>query len=273
MSLWRAFVLGLVQGATEFLPISSSGHLVLLPWLFHWEHPDLVFDTTAHLGTFVAVLAYFWRDCWALLVAWWRSVAERRVRTVDARLAWLILLATIPAGVLGYLFEDLLEPLFSAPTWAAGFLLVTGTILTLGERLGRRQRDLGDLRWKDALLIGIAQAFAILPGISRSGATIATGLQCGLKREGAARFSFLLSIPITLGTGVFKLLELFSAPGEAIGFGLALGFLAALFGGYACIRWLLAFLRRGKLYVFAAYCWAVGLVALALLALQWVTSG
>lgn len=265
MNIVQALVLGIVQGATEFVPISSSGHLVLVPWLLDWPQPGLVFDTIVHWGTLVAVLAVFWRDLVALAQAWARSLVERSLEPTEARLAWLIIVGTLPPALMGFLCQDFFEGLFSSPGWVAALLLVTGVILALSERLGKRQRSMGDLGWLDSVLIGLAQGLAISPGISRSGATIAMGLLRGVKREAAARYSFLLATPIILGAGLLPLAELFRA--EVVGAllpPLIIGFLAAAISGYLCIRVLLAYLQRGRLYVFAIYCWLAGIMSLTL---------
>lgn len=264
MTLLRAIILGLIQGATEFIPVSSSGHLVLVPWLLGWEEPGLTFDTVLHLGTLVAVLAYFWRDWWRLITAWLRGLVRWRWDDPDARLAWLLVVGTIPAAVLGFTLEDFFESLFGQPAWVAFFLLVTAALLALSEWLGRRGRQIEELRWSDAVLIGLGQAAAIAPGISRSGATMSAGLFRGLERPAAARFSFLLSTPVILGAGAFKLLDLFSLPDPlAHAPVLVAGFLAAAISGYLCIWGLLRYLQRGRLYPFAIYCAVAGSVALA----------
>ncbi|MBM4464622.1 MAG: undecaprenyl-diphosphatase UppP [Chloroflexi bacterium] len=265
MNLVQALVLGIVQGATEFIPISSSAHLVLVPWLLDWPEPGLAFSTIVHWGTLVAVLAVFWRDLIALARAWARSLVERNLDQAQARLAWLIIVGTLPAALIGFLWQDFFESLFSSPGRVAALLLVTGTILAISEWLGKRQRSMGDLNWLDSVLIGLAQGLAIAPGISRSGATMATGLLRGVKRETAARYSFLLATPIILGAGLLPLTELFRA--EAVGVQLpplVVGFLAAAISGYLCIRFLLAYLQRGRLYVFAIYCWLAGIVSLTI---------
>lgn len=265
MNIVQALVLGIVQGATEFVPISSSGHLVLVPWLLDWPEPGLVFDTIVHWGTLVAVLAVFWRDLVALVQAWARSLVERNLDSTEAQLAWLIIVGTLPAALMGFLWEDFFESLFRSPGRVAALLLVTGAILALSERLGKRQRSMGDLSWLDSVLIGLAQGLAIAPGISRSGATMAMGLLRGVKREAAARYSFLLATPIILGAGLLPLAELFRA--EVVGAvlpPLIIGFLAAAISGYLCIRVLLAYLQRGRLYVFAIYCWLAGIMSLTL---------
>jgi len=285
VTLFQAFLLGVLQGATEFLPVSSSGHLVLVPWLFGWGEPGLAFDAVVHWGTALAVVVYFWRDWVSIVTAFFRSLppqvgglraalAGREIPTdrrgaglasVDARLAWLILLGTVPAAVIGFLLEDFFEAMFARPPAAAAFLLVTATLLTVAERLGRRQRELDRLTWVDALVIGLAQALAIFPGISRSGATIAAGLAQGLRREPAARFSFLLATPIIFGAGLFKLVDLAQVgdlPAQAPT--LALGFLSAGVVGFGCIHFLLRYLQRRRLYPFAVYCAAAGVACLLL---------
>jgi len=269
MSLVQALILGIVQGATEFLPISSSGHLVLVPWLLHWPEPSLAFDTLVHWGTLLAVLAVFWRDLVALTRAWARSLVERNLDSPEARLAWLIVVGTLPAALAGFLWQDFFESLFSSPGWVAALLLVTGAILALSERLGKRQRSMGDLGWLDSVLIGLAQGMAIAPGISRSGATIAMGLLRGVKREAAARYSFLLATPIIFGAGLLQLAKLSRAEAvEARLPTIIVGFLTAAVSGYLGIRFLLAYLQRGRLYVFAIYCWLVGTVSLTILLLR-----
>jgi undecaprenyl-diphosphatase len=238
---------------------------VLVPWLLDWPEPGLAFDTIVHWGTLVAVLAFFWCDLVALARAWARSLMERNLEGTEARLAWLIIVGTLPTALIGYLWEDIFERLFSSPSRVAVLLLVTGAILALSERLGKRQRSMGDLNWLDSVLIGLAQGLAIAPGISRSGATIAMGLLRGVKREAAARYSFLLATPIILGAGLLPLAELFQAGAAGAQLlPLIIGFLTAAISGYLCIRFLLAYLQRGRLHVFAIYCWLVGIMSLTI---------
>ena len=263
MTIFQALLLGILQGATEFLPISSSGHLVLVPWLLNWQKPGLTFDTIVHLGTLVAVVIYFRRDIWRIFIGLLATLRERSLVNDDGRLGWLIALGSVPAAVIGFLLEDFFEALFGAPLIVSCLLLVTGLILFLSERASKRDRSLTAIGVKDSLLIGLAQAGAIAPGISRSGATIAAGLGLNVNREAAARFSFLLALPIILGAGLFKLkdtLEIGISGGEATV--LVAGFLAAAISGYACIYFLLAYVRRHSLYIFAWYCWAFGLLCL-----------
>ena len=264
MNLLYAFFLGILQGATEFLPVSSSGHLVLVPWLLGWPASGLAFDAVVHWGTAVAVVAYFWHD-WVSLVGAALKFAIPKSANLrsEARLAWLILLGTVPAALIGYLLEDFFEGMFARPVAAAAFLLVTAALLTASERLGRRQRDLDTLVWPDALLVGLAQALAIFPGISRSGATIAAGLARGLRREPAARFSFLLATPIILGAGLLKVADLAQVGGLAAQAPtLIVGFVAAGVVGFGCIHFLLRYLQRRRLYPFAVYCAIAGLACL-----------
>lgn len=269
MDIIRAVVLGIVQGATEFIPVSSSGHLVLVPWLLAWPPPGLVFDTVVHWGTLVAVLVYFWHDWWQLILAWVRGLFRWDWSNPDARLMWLILLGTLPAAVIGFALEDFFEALFGQPVWVSIFLLITAALLAIGEWLGRKTRSLEELHWPDAVLIGLGQAAAIAPGISRSGATISVALLRGVKRPAAARFSFLLGTPIIFAAGLFKLGELVAAPGAVSQLPVLIaGFAAAAVTGYFCIWLLLRYLQEGSLYPFSIYCAAVGLLFLLVVLLR-----
>jgi undecaprenyl-diphosphatase len=267
MSWFEALILGLIQGLTEFLPISSSGHLVLVPAVLGWETAPLVFDTTVHLGTLLALLVVFWRDLVGLLTAWWQGLRRRQpFATVESRLAWWIILGTIPGVLAGLLLENTFEDLFGSPHAAGAFLLLTAALLTLAEVLGRRQRELKETGWLDALLIGLGQAAAIAPGLSRSGTTIAVGMFRHLTREAAARFSFLLAVPIVAGAGLAQLAKwVLDGGGQAQALPLLIGFLGAALAGYAAIRLLLAYLRRRPLYPFAIYCAVVGVLAIVFL--------
>ncbi len=263
MDSLQAVILGLVQGLTEFLPVSSSAHLVLVPWALGWGEPGLLFDTVLHWGTLVAVVVYFWDDLWSLVRAWVDSIARRKVDTPQAWLAWLILIGTIPAAVIGFLLSDFFESLFSAPLAVAAFLIGTGLILAAAETSYDRIRKVDTLRLGDALIVGLAQAAAIAPGLSRSGLTITAGIFRGLGREAAARFSFLLSVPIILGAGLSQIAHAVASPGATAWFPLVLGFASAAISGYLAIHFLLGFVRRRRFWPFAVYCWVVGLAALA----------
>jgi undecaprenyl-diphosphatase len=285
MNIIQSLILGLVQGATEFIPISSSGHLTLIPWLFNWTFDPTfkgAFDVMAHWGTLVAVLAVFWRDLWALLQGWLRTLGigapvahpsgarvsgflARVAQDADGRMAWLIGIGSLPAALAGLLFEDFFEMLFGTPRIVSLLLLVTAGLLAFSEWRGRQGRDLSSLTWLDALVIGLGQATAIAPGISRSGSTIAAGLMRGVQRDAAARFSFLLSTPVILGAGVWQIKDLLASSEWTAHLGaLIVGFVAAALSGYLCIRFLLSYLRRGKLYPFAMYCSVAGIVCLVL---------
>ncbi len=273
MNIIHAIVLGIVQGLTEFIPVSSSGHLVLVPWALGWPSPGLFFDTMLHWGTLAAVLIYFWRDWIEIVRGFFRSLFTRgplnsapggRLSDPNARLAWAIILGSIPAVIVGFLLKDFVEALFDTPTAVGFFMLVTAAILTLSERYGRRERPLDSINIPDALAIGLAQAAAIAPGLSRSGATIAAGMGRRMTREAAARFSFLLATPAILGAGVLQLFDVVrGAETDAVSTAaVAVGTLTAAVVGYLCIRFLLAYLRRGKLYPFAIYCAVVGLIVI-----------
>ncbi|MHB9033148.1 MAG: undecaprenyl-diphosphatase UppP [Anaerolineae bacterium] len=262
MSILQSFILGIVQGITEFLPVSSSGHLVVIPWLFGWSDPGVTFDAVLHLGTIVALLAVFWRDIIRLVVGWFRSIFQRGQDNPDGRLAWLLVLSAIPAALLGFLLNDFFESLFGTPRLVALLLLVTAAILWVCEIVGKRQRSLTTLNWLDALLMGVAQGIAIAPGISRSGATMATGLARGLKREDSARFSFLMAIPVIIGAAGFKLLKASLDTAQVAS--LLVGFAAAAVAGYLVIRAFLGFVRSHSLKPFAIYCVVVGVAVFIL---------
>jgi undecaprenyl-diphosphatase len=268
VSSLQALVLGAVQGLTEFIPISSSGHLVLVPEVLGWQESGLAFDVLLHAASLVALLAYFWRDLRDLATGSLRGEPQAR------RMVWLLAIGTMPAGLAGVFLGDFFEDQFSDATASAWQLLATAVILVAAEqalrfhsrRVGRqnkRLREVGDLRSGDALAVGVAQAVSILPGISRSGATIATGLGLAMERDAAARFAFLLAIPALFGAMIVELPEL---KGSALGFGAgAAGFLGSLVTSYAAIWGLIRYLKTKTLYPFAAYCVVATFVFLALI--------
>jgi undecaprenyl-diphosphatase len=259
--LFQAAILGLVQGLTEFLPISSTAHLIVVPQLLGWNDPFIVsaaFDVMLHMGTLVALLVYFWRDLLRLLGAWLTSIRDRSIGAdPDRRLAWLLFVSVIPGALLGAFGESFFDTYFREPgrqLFIAALLLIGGLILAVAELIGRRSRDLTDLRWRDAAVIGVAQAFALFPGISRSGITIAAGLYLGLKREPAARFSFLMATPIIAGAGLWKARELLGGGlAETAVLPLIVGLVTSALAGLAAIAFLLAFLRRRSTGVFIGY--------------------
>lgn len=265
----QALVLGIVQGATEFLPISSSAHLVIVPWLLGWEPPTLAFDVALHMGTLAAVLAYFRRDWLRLAVALLQSLRERRVAGhPDRVVARLVIIGTVPAAVVGFFAEPYVEDLTDRPAVVGALLLVTALIL-FSTRYARGERRADQLTTADAVAIGLAQALAILPGISRSGSTIGMGLFRGLTPAEAARFSFLLAAPIIAGAGLSTVPDL--AAGETGGMGpaaITVGVAAAALTGVIAIHYLLKLLAASTLKPFAFYCLAVGLLTLALSAVR-----
>lgn len=273
MTLLQSLILGIVQGMTEFIPVSSSAHLVLVPWLLGWKFEPqaaFIFDVLVQMGTLLAVVVYYRRDLWGMAVAVFAGLTRGKpFGTFEARLAWLIVLATIPATVLGLALKGPFENVFGNPAGVAALLLGTAAILGASEYLGKFTRKIESLAWLDALLIGLAQAVAILPGISRSGATIAGGLARRLERPAAARFSFLMSVPVLVGAGVVELKDLAGMPNFAAQLPtIAVGFTAAAIVGYLCIRWLIGYLSRRPLYVFAGYCLVAGLACLAVAVLR-----
>jgi undecaprenyl-diphosphatase len=250
----RYLFLGLVQGLTEFLPVSSSGHLVIFQTLLGMKE-IIAFDTILHLATALALIVYFWKDILGLL----------RITNPESRKTLMLLLvATVITGVIGVCFKDYFESLFSSVAAVGAFLMLTGVVILLGERIGKGGRKLEQLNMWDAVLIGLAQGAAIAPGLSRSGTTISAALARNFDRSLAARFSFLLAIPTILGAGLLQSKAIFKAGTLGIGlWPLALGFLAAFFSGLLAIRFLLELIRRTRLNYFAYYCLALGLIVLA----------
>lgn len=264
MTLLQAIILGLVQGLTEFLPISSSGHLVLVPALLGWDLPPAAFDVLLHTGSLVAIVAYLWRDLLALVKGAFVGGADRKL------LGWLIL-ATVPAGIVGFTLENQISRLFHEPTLVAGLLIVTGIILLGTEALFSEPAPSGDrhlaadLTAPSSISIGLAQAMAILPGISRSGTTISVGMLAGLDRERAARFSFLMIVPVLIGASIDQIPELAGStfqPGVLVG-----GFLAALASSYLAVSGLMRYLANRSLRPFGMYCIVAGILAITALAL------
>jgi undecaprenyl-diphosphatase len=265
MSILQAVLLGIIQGATEFIPVSSSGHLVLVPALLGWAPPGLAYDAFLHLATLIAVIAYFWRDIVDLVVAWCHSWGHLTAMAPRERMAWLLIVSAIPGAILGYFLNDAVSAKFESPRFAGIMLLVTGLLLVGSEQVGRRVRDLDHLKLSDALWMGLAQGLAIAPGLSRSGATVSAGLLCGLRRDEAARFSFLMGIPIILGAGGMQVLKLTQGDLQSLGLGVFVaGFVAAAVAGYLAIRVLLNYVRSHSLRPFAYYCFVIGAAAIVL---------
>ncbi len=264
----QALVMGLVQGLTEFLPISSSGHLIVVPYLLGWHDPfidSLTFSVILHLGTLIALLIYFWREWLALVPAGLASIRDRSLADDPQRkLTWLIVIATIPAVIFGPLLNDTLEQAIRTPGLVAITLVIGAAILLIAERYGSRRFGLESLSFRGALAIGVAQALALVPGISRSGISISTGMGLGLDRESAARFSFLMAAPVIAGAGIFEARKLVGPGAEAANLDvLVVGFVASAIAGLAAIHFLLGYLRRSSTLVFVAYRVALAAVVAA----------
>ncbi len=259
MTPLQTLILGIIQGVTEFIPVSSSAHLVLIPWLLGWsldERPAFVFNVLVQVGTLVAVIAYFRRDLMTMTRCALLGIARGRpLETPEARTAWLLVLATIPAGVIGLAFKDYFVSTYSNPVQTAVELMGTSLIIWISELIGRRLRGFETIDGWDAAWMGVGQAIAIFPGISRSAATIAFGLGRNLERPSAARFSFLMSIPIFLAAGLMAVYDLLRIPNFMTDVPeMLIGFAASAVVGYLCIRWLLRFLAHHPMMVFAYYC-------------------
>lgn len=261
MPIYQAIVLGIVQGLAEFLPISSSAHLILVPWLFGWDDPGLAFDVALHWGTLVAVLAVFWRD-WIALIHDGLLGGPRR------RLFWALVISAIPGAILGALLNKWAEENLRDPMMIAATMAILGVLLWFADRVGKKQLTEDQMSYGKAAAIGIAQAAALIPGVSRSGGTITLGLFFGFRREEIARFSFLMSTPIIFGAGVLKLPkmlhEMHSGESHVSVAALLAGLVAAAIVGTLVIRWLLEYLRTRSYAVFAIYRMAVAVAIVAL---------
>ena len=255
MNLIHAAVLGALQGFTEVLPISSSAHLILVPWLLNWPESGLTFDVALHLGTFLALSLYFRRDIIELVASFFDVLASRRLNTPARRLPFLIIAATVPAAVVGKLFEDQIEAIFrSNPLLISAVLIVFGLILGLADYLGSKRLALDEIKPAGALTIGLLQCLALIPGVSRSGITITAALMLGFTRESAARFSFLISLPIVAGAALLKTVDLFKH-GIPAGEGLPMlvGIIFSAVSGYISVAFLLRFVQTRTLLPFVWY--------------------
>ena len=252
MSLLHAFVLGMVQGLGEFLPISSSAHLVITPWLFHWDDPGLGFDVALHWGTLVAVLFYFRNDVWLLVRGFYHSLlpSTRDRENIYQKLSWLIIIASIPGAIIGKLLESKVETVFRDPLLIAITMSSFAVVLLFADWYGKKQNNLNHVTAKNALCIGFAQAIAVIPGVSRSGATMAAALGLGFKREDAARFSFLMSIPIIFGAGLLKVRHFHDGVTTPE---LIVGFLSAVIFGFLSIKFLLRYISKHNYTLFVWY--------------------
>ncbi|MEA2383578.1 MAG: undecaprenyl-diphosphatase [Solirubrobacteraceae bacterium] len=265
MNALQAIVLGLVQGLTEFLPISSSGHLRIVPAFFGWDDPGAAFTAVIQLGTMAAVLLYFRADLWRIAVAWLRSLSDPSVRgDLDVRMGWYIILGTIPIAVLGLIFKNPIENQFRTLELIGATLIVFGVVMLFAEARSRRDRPLREITARDGLLIGLAQALALVPGVSRSGATISAGLLLNFDRAAAARYSFLLSVPAVVLSGLFELRH--AGEGNLPIGATAIATLLAFVTGYASIAFLLRYLAHHTIAVFVGYRIVLGVVVIALAA-------
>lgn len=268
MDILQAMIIGLVQGLTEFLPVSSSAHLIFVQQALGLSDVGLAFDVLMHVGTLVAVVIYFYTDIINMIKGFFLSLIDLKEgnfipeikKDPYKKLAWLTILATIPVGVVGVLFNDAVEAMFTGLTVPAFLLLITGCLLYISQRMNSGRIDVRNFTIKEALIMGCGQAIAVLPGLSRSGTTIASGLFAGLDKEFAAKFSFILSIPAILGAAVFQLKDL---SGGSIEIGACIaGFIVAVISGYFAISFLLKIVRERSLDIFAYYCWIVGIIVL-----------
>lgn len=268
MSWLQVIVLSLVQGLTEFLPVSSSGHLRIISTLFWGEDAGASFTAVVQLGTEAAVLVYFAKDIWRILLAWFAGLADKSKRNFDYRMGWMVIFGTIPVGLLGFLAKDYIRENLRNLWITASMLVLFSFVFIIAERMGRRERSFDQLTMRDALWMGLAQCLALIPGVSRSGGTVSAGLFLGLDREVATRFSFLLAIPAVLASGLFSLPDAFSpeAGQAASGLQLFVGTAIAFAVGYASIAWLLRFVAHHSFAWFAAWRIPVGLLVMALLA-------
>ncbi len=264
MSILEAIVLGIVQGLTEFLPISSTAHLRIVPAFLGWEDPGAAFTAVTQLGTMAAVLLYFRHDLWRIARMWTVSLRRPELRSqLDARMGWYILLGTIPIGIAGLLFSDQIESGARDLYLIGTTLIVLGFLLLVAERVSRHERPIQDIKRRDGIVIGIAQACALVPGVSRSGATITAGLFLGFTRESAARYSFLLSVPAVVLSGVFELRKIGDEEGAGLGPTL-LATICAFVVGYASIAFLLRWLAHHSTVVFVVYRVALGALVIVL---------
>lgn len=256
MTLSQAIFLGLVQGLGEFLPISSSAHLVLVPWLFKWPDPGLTFDIALHMGTLVAVIAYFWKDWLHLTI---KGLTDRSSR--DGRLFWYLVLASVPGAAIGFLLENKAETVFRTPLLIAVMLIVMGMLLSWADRKSARDTEVRNISLGSSFLIGMSQALAIIPGVSRSGITMSAGLMLGLTREGAARFSFLLSTPIILGAALVKMPHVISHP-DMITLNFIIGMLVSCITGILSIGFLLRYVQSKNFLPFVWYRYVIGAIVI-----------
>ncbi len=272
VNVFEAVVLGIVQGLTEFLPISSSAHLLIVPKLAGWEDPGAAFTAVIQLGTMLAVLIFFWRDILRITAVWLRSLTDRELRDhLDARMGWYIILGTIPISVAGLLFSDAIEGPARNLWLNSAMLIVFGLILLGAEQFGRKAKQLSDLGLKDGLIIGAWQMLPLIPGASRSGSTMTGAMFLGYTREAAARYSFLLSIPAVVLSGVYEMRHVGDGGGPPL-VGTAVATVVSFVVGYASIAWLLKWVAKNSVNIFVLYRVFAGTLLLTLLGLGVITA-
>jgi len=265
ISWFEAIVLGVVQGLTEFLPISSSAHLLIISQLFGWEDPGAAFTAVSQIGTEAAVIIYFRRDIWRIITTWVRSLYTPELRSaLDARMGWYVIVGTIPIGFFGFVFKDQIDTVARNLWLVASTLIIFGILLGLADRLGRKVKTLENLRFGDGILYGLGQALALIPGVSRSGATITTGLTLGYNREAATRYAFLLAIPAVLASGFFEALDIGSEANVSWG-PTILATVIAFVVGYLVIAWLIRYISTNSYLPFVVYRICLGLLVFVLL--------
>jgi undecaprenyl-diphosphatase len=265
MTWFEAVVLGIVQGLTEFLPISSSGHLRIVPALFGWEDPGAAFTAVTQLGTMAAVVIYFARDIWRIANTWVRSLFNPKLRgELDARMGWYVILGTIPIVILGFVFQNQIETVARDLRVIATTLIVLGIILLIADQRGQNTKKVENLNFFDAMVFGFAQALALIPGVSRSGATMTAGLFMGYDRASAARYSFLLSIPAVVASGIFQLRDIGAGGGPGVA-ATVIATLLAFISGYASIAWLLRYVSTHSFFPFVVYRVILGVIVAFLL--------
>ncbi|HOW56830.1 MAG TPA: undecaprenyl-diphosphatase UppP [Smithellaceae bacterium] len=257
MSFLQSVILGLLQGLGEFLPVSSSGHLIVVPWLLGWPDHGLTFDIALHFGTLIAVVVYFWRDWISLLISGFTAAGSR-----EGRLFWYLVLATLPGAAIGYLLEDIAEKVFRNPLLIAGALIALGILLFWADKKSKKEKQLQEITLRTSFLIGLSQALAIIPGVSRSGVTITAGLSLGLTREAATRFSFLLSAPIIFGAAIIKLPHIVAHP-SLITINFISGMVVSCLVGLASIGFLLRYVQTKTFLPFVIYRFALGALVIA----------
>lgn len=266
MPILEALILGIVQGLTEFLPISSSAHLTMVPKLFQWKGillNSLYFDVALHGGTLLAVVIYFWKELGLIIKKFIYGIVQQRpFEDEHAKLGWLIIIGTIPIVIIALAFKELIESAFRHPVMVASMLILFGLVMAWSEKAAKTQREIGTMNWKEALTIGVAQSLALMPGVSRSGITISSGLFLGFKRDEAAHYAFLLSIPSIIGATIFAVRDFIKLTETTSWVTMAIGTIAAAVAGYFCISFLLAFLKKRSLGVFVVYRVVFGLLVL-----------